>query len=284
MKQKILLLTVAIVISAVSFSQSADFKQQIGLSAKASTNGFGGDVYYQPIPKLAIKAGVSYLSFTVNSNTLESFIGEDINVTIANPLGNDIMFDADAKFKTGALSIAVGYQPFKLFYITAGVGKSLFDSEVIGSPTTDINFGQYDIPNMGIVAPQLTKEKLGSFHIDVKSSNTIIPYLGIGLGSFVPQNKKVSFALEVGAYYVGNYSLAYTLPPGLNIQSIDYGLSLSPEQKDQLSSLVNDEVDRVVRELDSEVGNAIDDINSKLKDFKFYPVLKLTIGFRAFEF
>lgn len=284
MKQKILLLTVAMIISAVSFSQSGDFKQQIGLSAKASTNGFGGDVYYRPIPQLAIKAGMSYLSFTVNSNTIESFINEDINVTIANPLGNDIVFDTEAKLKTGALSIAVGYQPFKLFYITAGIGKTLFASEVVGSSTTDISFGQYEVPNVGIVEPHLTKEKLGPFQIDVKSSNTIMPYLGFGLGSFVPQNKRVSFALEIGAYYVGNYSLAYTLPPGLNVQSIDYGLSLTPEQKDQLANLVNDEVDSIVRELDSEVGKAIDDINRKLEDFKFYPVIKLTVGFNAFTF
>ena len=47
---------------------------------------------------------------------------------------------------------------------------------------------------------------------------------------------------------------------------------------------VNAEVTAVYNDLDREVGIVIDDINNKLENFKFYPVLKFTIGFNAFSF
>ena len=111
-----------------------------------------------------------------------------------------------------------------------------------------------------------------------------MPYIGIGLGSYVPQNKKMSFAFEIGAYYVGSYTLKYSLPQGLNVENIYYGENITQEQKDLFSDKINDEVNKTVADLDREVGNAINDINEALESFKFYPVLKLTIGFNAFTF
>ena len=57
MIKKISLLAFTVLLSAWSFSQSNDFDQQIGVSLKASTNGFGADLYYRPTKELAVKAG-----------------------------------------------------------------------------------------------------------------------------------------------------------------------------------------------------------------------------------
>lgn len=272
-----------LLIVTIGFTQTSDFNHQVGISAKASTNGFGGDIYYRPTKVFAIKAGAEYISFNVKSNTLERYLGESINFTIRNPIGDDLTFNNEGKFKTGALSLAVGYQPFKAFYLTAGVGKYLFASDVTGAPISDLRFTSQNIPDVGTVSPKISKENLGTYKITVNPSNSIIPYIGIGLGSFVPQNKSISFALEIGAYYVGNYVLQSDIF-GFNTENIDYGTSITQEQKDQISDIINNGMNIVTTVLDKEVDNIVNDINKKIEPYKFYPVLKLTIGFRAFEF
>lgn len=284
MNKKTFLLSVAVLFSAWSFSQSADFNQQIGVSLKASTNGVGADLYYRPTKKWAIKAGAEYLSFNLSSDRIESFIGQDPNVVIANPYGNDIVFNIEGNFKTGAISLAVGYQPFKLFYVTVGLGKSLFTSDVTGITATDIMFEGRDVPTIGMVNPIIYKDDIGPFIIDIDYKNSIIPYIGIGLGSFVPQNKRVSFALEIGAYYVGNFALTHTMPTGITAANIDYGPNVTQELKDMFFDEINAEVTNLYNDVDKEVSIVIDDINNKLESYKFYPVLKLTIGFNAFTF
>lgn len=284
MNKKTFLLTVAVLFSAWSFSQSADFNQQIGVSLKASTNGVGADLYYRPTKKWAIKAGAEYLSFNLSSDRIESFIGQDPNVVIGNPYGNDIVFNTEGNFKTGAISLAVGYQPFKLFYVTVGLGKSLFTSDVTGITVTDIMFEGRDVPTIGMINPIIYKDDIGPFIIDIDYKNSIIPYIGIGLGSFVPQNKRVSFALELGAYYVGNFALTHTMPTGITAANINYGPNVTQELKDMFFDEINAEVTNLYNDVDKEVSIVIDDINNKLESYKFYPVLKLTIGFNAFTF
>ena len=282
MNKKTFLLTVAVLFSAWSFSQSADFNQQIGVSLKASTNGVGADLYYRPTKKWALKAGAEYLSFNLSSDRIESFIGQDPNVVIANPYGNDIVFNTEGNFKTGAISLAVGYQPFKLFYVTVGLGKSLFTSDVTGITVTDIMFEGRDVPTIGMINPIIYKDDIGPFIIDIDYKNSIIPYIGIGLGSFVPQNKRVSFALELGAYYVGNFTLIHRMPTGITAANINYGPNVTQELKDMFFDEINAEVINLYNDVDKEVSIVIDDINNKLEGYKFYPVLKLTIGFNAF--
>ena len=284
MKRISVLLFITLLSSTIVLSQTTEFNHQIGISFKASTNGFGGDIYYRPLKVLAIKGGIEYLNFRIKSETLERYVGEDLNVTIPMPSGSDMKFSTGAKIKTGALSLAVGYQPFKAFYLTAGIGKYLFSSEVSGTPTTDLILESKNIPTIGTVSPKISKEKIGIFNITAKPTNTITPYVGIGLGSFVPQNKKVSFALELGAYYIGKYVLNGTLPLGLKTENIEYGSSITQEQKNIYFERINNEVENAVSDLKIEVDNAILDINKTIESYNFYPVLKMTIGFRAFEF
>ncbi len=284
MGKKTYLLTIAVLFTTLSFSQTGVGDKQVGVSLKASTNGFGGDIYYRPTKRFAIKAGAEYLSFNLSSDRIETFIGEDPNVVITNPYGSDIVFNTEGNFKTGSISVAVGYQPFKLFYVTAGVGKSLFSSDVTGLLATDIMFKGGDVPTVGMVKPIIHKSDVGPFIIDIDYKNSIIPYVGIGLGSFVPQNKRVSFALELGAYYIGSFTLKHTMPTGLNAGSIDFGPNVTQEHKDMYFNEINSEVTTIYNDIDKEVGIVIDDINNKVESFKFYPVLKLTIGFNAFSF
>ena len=280
MHKKTFVLLIALIIATNLFSQSSDFNHQIGISAKASTNGFGADIYYRPMEKLAIKAGAEYFSLNIKNKTLQSYVGESVNFTIPNPRGTDLTFSSEGKFKTGALSLAVGYQPLKLFYFTAGIGKYLFNSEVIGTPLSDIIFDEREIPGLGSISPRISKEDIGLVNVKIKPSNSFIPYLGIGLGSYVPRNKNVSFALELGAYYVGSFKVEANIPQGFTVDNIEYGTSFTEEQLDK----INSEFNSVITNLNNKVGKIVDDINKEIEPYKFHPVLKLTIGFRAFEF
>ena len=280
MHKKTYILLFAFLIATNLFSQSSDFNHQIGLSAKASTNGFGADIYYRPMEKLAIKAGAEYLSLNIKNKTLESYVGESVNITVPIPRANNLEFNSDGKLKTGALSLAVGYQPFKLVYFTAGIGKYLFSSEVIGTPLSDLTFASQESPDIGTITPFIAKEDLGIFNVTVKPSNSFIPYLGIGLGSYVPRNKRVSFALELGAYYVGSFKVEANIPQGFNMENIENVSSLTQEQKDR----INTEIKSVSTTLNTRVEEMVNEINKEILSFKFHPVLKLTIGFRAFEF
>jgi len=283
MNKKTFVLFFTLLISTIGYTQNNDFNHQIGISAKASTNGFGGDIYYRPTKMVAFKTGAEYISFNIKASTLERYVGESVNFTIRNPIGDDLTFNSEGKFKTGALSLAVGYQPFKAFYLTAGIGKYLFASDVTGVPISDLTFESQNIPDIGTVNPKISKENLGTYNITINPSNSIIPYIGVGLGSFVPQNKTISFALEIGAYYVGNYVLQSDIS-GLNTENIDYGISITQDQKDQISDIINSRINIVTTVLDREVNDIVNDINKKIEPYKFYPVLKFTIGFRAFEF
>ena len=276
MRKKILLFTITVLFSVGSFSQTGDFDPDIGVSLKASTNGIGGDIYYRPMKKLAVKAGVEYFSLTITSDKVESWIDEDINISIPNPLGNDLVFDTKGRFKTGALSLAVGYQPFKLFYVTAGISKSLFAPDVSGTAANDIVFED----NNNSEVARIAKDIVGPFKINIKPKSSIMPYLGVGLGNFVPQNKTVSFAFEIGAYYVGSYVLEPVFPTGLNVENIQYSGSITPEQKGRIAT----EVVKFETDIKTEVNTVIKDVNDALESFKFYPVIKLTVGFKAFTF
>lgn len=284
MKIKTTILFLALFMLTKSYAQTLDTNlHQIGISVKASTNGLGGDLYYKPLKKMAIKIGAEYFSLNITANTLERYLGKSINFTISNPIGDDLTFNNEGKFKTGALSLAVGYQPFKAFYLTAGIGKYLFTSDVTGTPISDLRFTSQDIPYVGTVSPKISKENLGTYKITINPSNSIIPYIGIGLGSFIPKKKSISFALEIGAYYVGNYVLQSEVS-GFKTENFDYGTYLTQKQKDQVSDIINSGMNIITTVLNKEVDDIVNDINKKLEPYKFYPVLKFTVGFSAFEF
>lgn len=284
MNKKLLLLCVSMLFATIGFSQTDKFNHQVGISAKVSTNGIGGDIYYRPMKKVAIKAGVEYFTVKLKNKTLKRYVSDAADITVPLAQGYDVTFYSEGKLKTGALSLAVGYQHSKSLYFTAGLAKHLLASKVTGTPLNDIDFGDREIPGGGNVRPKISKEDFGVFNITTNPSNTITPYIGIGIGSYVPTNKSFSFALELGVYYVGRYVLKSTMPEDFNTDNIDYGVPISQEQKDLVSELLKKRIDDVTLNLNNEVNSFIEDINKKIEPYKFYPVLKLTIGFKAFEF
>lgn len=284
MVKKNFILAISFLLVCGGFLQAGDFNHQLGISLKGSTNGIGGDLYYRPHKMFAVKAGLEYAGFNMTADKMKPYVGDALSIAVPMPTGNDLIFDAGAKYRTGALSLAVGFQPFGGLYLTAGIGKFLLGAEVTGTPASDLTFGSQNVQGVGTVTPKIARDKLGDFGITLAPTNSFAPYVGIGLGSFVPRKRRVSFAFELGAYYVGTYALKATLPPGLKSANIDYGANLTPAQKQQYFSNINSQIDGMFSQLQTEIDTSVDDINSTMKPFGFYPVIKMTIGIKAFEF
>jgi len=271
-------------LSATLLCSAGDFKQQIGISLKGSTNGIGADLYYRPIKSIAFKAGYEAFNASLTAQTLQSYVGSNIaSVSVPMPTGGDMNFDINSKLKTGSLSFLVGYQPFGGLYITAGVGTFLLNADISGTPTNDLNLGSKTV-NGVTVSPVIPKDKIGNFLINLSPTNKIAPYFGIGLGSFVPRKGRVSFALELGAYYMGAPVVSATLPTGLKAENIDWGSTLTQSQRDQYFGSINTDVTNTLNDLQTKINSQVNDLNTQMKPFAFYPVLKLTIGIKALEF
>lgn len=284
MKAKKLLTIAFLLVSIFVSNAQSDFSPQIGVSLKASTVGLGGDIYFRPLKSLAIKAGYEGFNASVTAATIQPIAGDAASISIPMPTGGNLGFDLGAKLKTGALSLAVGFQPFGGLYLTAGISRFLFNIEASGTPTTNLNLGSYTVTGAGTVNPFINKDKLGDFSVTLSPSYKIAPYFGIGLGSFVPRKNRVSFAFEIGAYYMGALQTQINLPAGLKSDNIDYGTTLTQAQKDQIATSLNNEIDGALNDLRTEVNTFQTEINTQLKPFVLYPVIKMTIGIRAYEF
>lgn len=281
MKTKIGLLILALFITSVTvFSQKSSY-HQVGVSLKASNNGIGGDVYYRPFKTLAVKVGYEVMNINITAEDIKPYAGDVASISIPMPTGGNMGFDLGTSFKAGSLSAALGYQPFGGLYFTAGIGTFLLDAMVSGTPTTNLSFVSQNVPGIGVVSPTVSKDKIGNFGIQLKPTKTIAPYFGIGLGSFVPRNKRLSFALELGAYYMGAPQLSVKYPTGLVVGNIDYGVAISDAQKALYFGDVDTKVNGFLNDIKSEVNASVDDMNEIIKPFSFYPVLKMTIGIRV---
>lgn len=274
-------LTLGLLFTAIIFCSAGDFKPQFGLSLKGSTYGLGADVYFRPFKVLAIKAGYEGLATQLTADMVQPVAGDAVSVKIPMPSGSDMIFNPEARYNTGSLSVQLGFQPIGLFYLTAGVGTFNLDMQVLGVPATDLSFGSQDVPNVGTVTPIIKKEDLGNFKIQFNPSKKLAPYVGIGLGSFVPRNKRISFALELGAYYMGSPILSATLPEGLKSENIDYGVQITESQKQQYFSSIESDIDGFINDMQNEINTNVNDINTQIEPFKIYPVLKMTIGIKV---
>lgn len=167
-----------------SIPGKSKYKQSLGVVAKVSTTGIGGDIYWMPMKKWAFRAG--YDSF-----------GLKYNFSIDQ---QSIALDAHTKIRTGSISVGAGYQILNWLYATAAIGYLDFKPQGQATALDGVSFG--DI----IIDP----ETAGSLSFAISPRSSIRPYLGIGFGRYAPR-RGVSFGFEIGAWYMG--------PPKLDVQA-----------------------------------------------------------------
>ncbi|MDO6385063.1 MULTISPECIES: hypothetical protein [Uliginosibacterium] len=219
MHKKILLCAA---LAACSTAASAD----LGAGLQVGSTGYGFDVAYQVMPLVSVRAGYSQYSYS------KSFTETDID------------YDADAKLSTPRLlaDVSVGLG----FRVTGGFYYSNSKVDLTGRPTN----GTYNFNGTQYQASQI-----GSATGQVKSGNSLAPYLGVGYGSV--SGAGIGFYADLGAYYMG--SPTSTL-------NVSCGSALNAAQCSQLQSDVAAEKTK---------------FDDKISKYKWYPVLSLgvTVGF-----
>lgn len=159
-----------------AYAQREGFKSSIGVNANLSTVGLGGDVYWNFMPRLSVRAG--YMIMKINADI--SFDQDDLNL------------NTDINYLTNSFSAGVDYQFLNFMYVTAGIGVFNFKPKAEVVPANDFEFG--DIT--------LSPETMGQATVRVTNGASVSPYLGIGFGKITPKSN-VSFGFEIGAYYMG---------------------------------------------------------------------------------
>ncbi|MCX6227311.1 MAG: hypothetical protein NTV01_21625 [Bacteroidia bacterium] len=153
------------------------FSPGIGLALKASTNGLGVDAVYNFFDKMSVRLGFERLGLKTNF----PFTEESVDYT------------ANVIFKTGSISLLYSYHVADNVFFTAGAGWNLFRTKIGGHATSNMQFGDIQIP----------KERIGTFNYQIDPSWKVSPYLGVGFGRTLGTEKKVAYAFELGGFYQG---------------------------------------------------------------------------------
>ncbi len=179
MKIVILMLSFFMVIAWADSSVAQDeFSPGLGIAAKSSTNGFGGDAVFNFNRKMSLRLGFEKLALASDF----SFEEESVE------------YDANVDYETGSLSLLFDYYLAKRFFITAGAGYNMFHAVIEGKAASSMQYG--DI--------QISKDKIGDFNFQIDPTMQISPYAGIGFGRTLGLKKKVGFSFEMGGFYQGS--------------------------------------------------------------------------------
>jgi opacity protein-like surface antigen len=96
-------------------------------------------------------------------------------------------------------------------------------------------------------------EKVGNFEFDLKPSMRFSPYLGIGFGKTLGKDKNFGFAFELGTFYQGSPDLTITTS----------GLISPTSNPDQGQEAL---------------------LEGQISQYYLYPVLKLSLSYKIFNF
>lgn len=150
---------------------------QFGIIPKASTYGFGADVGFRLNDKILLKAGYDSFSFDFDTTLDQESLSVGLNGAIEN----------------ASLGAYVDLQLLGKLYLSAGIVDGGLSSTVSGRSLTDYQWGDVTIPS----------NELGTLTFNVAPKNSLLPYVGLGLGKLLNGDKTINFALEVGAMNLG---------------------------------------------------------------------------------
>lgn len=165
-----------------SLSAQEDFSRGLGLAAKSSTHGFGGDAVFNFHRRMSLRMGYEQLAMSKDFDFEEE----------------SVQYEATMDYQTGGLSLLFDYYIARYFFVTAGVGYNKFSALTNGQAASDMEYGDIIIP----------RQQIGTFEFEVKPTAEIAPYAGIGFGRTLGFSKKVGFAFELGGFYQGPPEIA----------------------------------------------------------------------------
>ncbi len=153
---------------------------QWGASLNLTTNGIGveASTNISKDSKFIARFGGNYLSYKL--------VDYQTNFS-------DRAILANGKVEFGAIGAYVDWYPFNNpFKVTGGLSYMITNANIVVLLKDSAQQGKINI----------SPEEVGQINIDIKTL-PITPYLGIGYGYSIPNNKRVGVSFEIGAYYIG---------------------------------------------------------------------------------
>jgi len=200
---------------------SAAFEEW-ALGAKAGTLGLGGELTTNLVPDVHLRGSVQWLEFDLDLEIDD--IDYDVSVDFLNPV------------------LLIDWYPFAGdFRVSAGAlfNASDIDLEATSADPIEIGDSIYQPADLGSIR--------GSSDFD-----EIAPYVGIGFGNHLSQDRRWGFSVDAGVAFIGS--------PNVDL-SITGPLASNPLL---LADLAEEE----------------EEIEDELDKFRFYPVLSLTLYYR----
>lgn len=195
---------------------------------EASTLGLGGQVVRKVSPNLNARVGVNAFG-----------LGFDLEET-------ETEYDADLNLFN--VSTILDYHPSKGSGFKLSGGLVFTNNNIEGTASTD--------ETIEIGDREFSAEELGSVDADIEISRDVAPYIGLGWGNAVGENKRFGFWFNAGVMFGGS--------PNVDVRpNINDGV---PES--------------VVTEINQAAEQEEEDLEDELDFISIYPVLSLGISYQ----
>ena len=236
-------LCAAIMLSAATIGTAS--AGQFGISPVAGTLGLGLELDY---------AMNDYFSIRLQGNQFnydDDFEEDDINYK--------------GEIKLSTYGLLVDYHPFSgAFRLTGGIYSNGNQMSGLANDSGRVEYEIGDAIYTSVPSDPLT------LNADVELGNSSAGYLGLGWGHSPKNTGGLLLSFELGVIFSGEPTIAYQASGSAQV-NVNGNL-----QQFSLADTANPLVAEFYTELDKEAANLQDD----LSEFKFYPVLKLGIGYR----
>lgn len=202
---KRLIILLVIVCLQVSVFGQEEKSRPMAIGLKIGTTGPGLEVSKQICDAIDIRLGSTYFKTTMNMT----------------PNNYDVDIQADMTIVSQTVSVLGDFYngEKRIFRFTGGLVYNL--SSIFGSANTTESY------TMGEV--RIEAEDVGQITYDF-TPNLINPYVGVGFGSIIPQDKKLSLSADVGMLYIG--------PPNVTLEA-DGFVAPTASQEDLIRSNIS---------------------------------------------
>lgn len=206
MKQKFQIAFLLSAVSIISMNAQEYPFQKWSVGINAGLYGVGAQAATSLHPHLRLRAGFDYLTYTHK----EAFT---FDTTVEPPVGNTMTVEgevSEAGITFPNFKVLLDYYPMRngIFCLTGGLylGENSISANGLIRNYEQLKEQLGENPEFAYEDIVIRPNNDGTFEGKLLMGNSIKPYIGIGLGRTIPNNR-VGFKFELGMVYQGKYRL-----------------------------------------------------------------------------